>query len=78
MARNGIDGVGVWREGLLYLTNTLSGVGAVYQTAFYGLPSDVAVVGVWRVSVGCAVAQCPWGGSYLASTNECQYTFNAQ
>ena len=45
---NGVDGVGVWREGMLYLTNTLSGVGALYQTAFYGLPSDVAVVGVWR------------------------------
>jgi hypothetical protein len=49
---------------LLYLTNTLSGVGEVYQTAFYGLPSDVAVVGVWRAlsagevppAVGCAVA----------------------
>ena len=40
--------VGVWREGMLYLTNTLSGVGALYQTAFYGLPSDVPVVGVWR------------------------------
>ncbi len=24
------------------------GVGEVYQTAFYGLASDVAVVGVWR------------------------------
>ena len=45
---NGVDGVGVRREGLLYLTNTLSGVGEVYQTAFYGLSSDVAVVGVWR------------------------------
>ena len=45
---NGVDGVGVRREGMLYLTNTLSGVGEVYQTAFYGLPSDVAVVGVWR------------------------------
>jgi murein DD-endopeptidase MepM/ murein hydrolase activator NlpD len=60
---DGIDGVGVRREGLLYLTNTLSGVGEVYQTAFYGLPSDVAVVGVWRAlsmgevppPVGCAV-----------------------
>lgn len=37
---NGIDGVGVRREGLLYLTNTLSGVGEVYQTAFYGLRGD--------------------------------------
>jgi hypothetical protein len=55
--------VGVRREGLLYLTNTLSGVGEVYQTAFYGLPSDVAVVGVWRAlsagevppPVGCQI-----------------------
>ena len=54
MARNGIDGVGVRREGMLYLTNTLSGVGEVYQTAFYGLPVAVAVVGVWRESVGNA------------------------
>ena len=78
--------VGVWREGMLYLTNTLSGVGEVYQTAFYGLPSDVAVVGVWRElsadqvppPVVCTVPQCPWGGTYLPSTDECQYTFNAQ
>ena len=48
MARDGIDGVGVRREGMLYLTKALSGMGEVYQTAFYGLPSDVAVVGVWR------------------------------
>jgi hypothetical protein len=40
--------VGVWREGLLYLTKALSGVGALYQTACCGLPSDVPVVGVWR------------------------------
>ncbi len=45
---NGIDGVGVRREGMLYLTKALSGVGALYQSAFYGLPSDMAVVGVWR------------------------------
>ena len=78
--------VGVWREGMLYLTNTLSGVGEVYQTAFYGLPSDVSVVGVWRElsadqlppPVVCALPQCPWGGTYLPSTDECQYTFNAQ
>ena len=83
---NGVDGVGVWREGMLYLTNTLSGVGEVHQTAFYGLPSDVAVVGVWRElsadqlppPVVCALPQCPWGGTYLPSTDECQYTFNAQ
>ena len=38
--------------------NTLSGVGEVYQTAFYGLPSDVAVVGVRRESVGNADPAC--------------------
>ncbi len=54
--------------------------------AFYGLAGDVAVVGVWRAlsadqlppPVGCAVPQCPWGGTYLPATDECQYTFNAQ
>jgi hypothetical protein len=34
------------------------GVGEVYQTAFYGLPSDVPVVGVWRQSVGNADPAC--------------------
>jgi hypothetical protein len=61
MAREGVGDVvvvEVWREGLLYLTNTLSGVGEVYQTAFYGLAGDVAVVGVWRESVGNADPAC--------------------